>query len=366
MRYSIHVLIVGLIFLMQSRETLFAENFIRADHPYIQYYGRWDLHDSTCAKYSWPGVYLETEFTGSGIGVRLDDHTNYFNVYIDGSLFSVFHGTQSGKADYVLAKNLPGGNHTLLLSRRNITFEEPYSFYGLLLDSAASILQPSPKPDRKIEFIGDSFTAAESNETKAQSLPWEERYPVTNIDKGFAPVVARHFHAQYATICRSGAGMFCDWRGDTGATLPKLYKRTLMEKAEPLWNFRQWVPQVAVVSLGLNDFSGLKDSSGVVTEKKSRLFCSAYHDFLNVIRAQYPGVKIVALAPYTAWARKNTKQIVDEENASGKKDVLYATYDQFPGGYVGNGHPTVETHKKMADQIIAFMESFRIFPADLK
>jgi hypothetical protein len=77
-------------------------------------------------------------------------------------------------------------------------------------------------------------------------------------------------------------------------------------------------------------------------------------------------VKIVALAPYTAWARKNTKQIVDEENASGKKDVLYATYDEFPGGYVGNGHPTVETHKKMADQIIAFMESFRIFPADLK
>ena len=302
----------------------------------------------------------------TGIGVRLDDHTNYFNVYIDGSFFSVFHGTQSGKADYVLAKNLTEGKHTLLLSRRNITFEEPYSFYGLLLDSTAVILQPSPKPDRKIEFIGDSFTAAESNETKAQSLPWEERYPVTNIDKGFAPVVARHFQAQYSTICRSGAGLVCDWRGDTGGTMPKLYKRTLMEKAEPLWNFKQWIPQVVVVSLGLNDFSGLKDSAGVVTEKKSELFRSAYHDFLNVIRAQYPDVKIVALAAYREWTRKNTKQVVDEEKAKGKQDIYYATYDEFPGGYVGNGHPTVETHKKMADQIIAFMESFRIFPSDLK
>ena len=82
---------------------------------------------------------------GAASVFRLDDHTNYFNVYIDGSLFGVFHGTQSGKADYVLAKNLPEGNHTLLLSRRNITFEEPYSFYGLLLDSAA--WNPPPFPE---------------------------------------------------------------------------------------------------------------------------------------------------------------------------------------------------------------------------
>jgi hypothetical protein len=357
---------IGSIFLMHFDETLLAANLIRASHPYIQYFGRWDLRDSTCAKYSWPGVYLRAEFTGTGIGIRLDDHTNYFNVYIDGSFLEVFHGTQPGKADYMLAQNLPEGKHTLLLSRRNITFEEPYSFFGLLLDSAATILEPSPKPDRKIEFIGDSFTVAESNETKAPSLPWEERYPVTNIDKGFAPIVARHFHAQYATICRSGAGMFCDWRGDTAGTLPKFFKRTLMEKPEPLWDFKEWIPQVVVVSLGLNDFSGLKDSSGNVSENKSKFFRSAYHDFLNTIRHEYAGVKIVALAPYTEWARKNAKQIVDEEKTMGKKDIYYATYDEFPGGYVGNGHPTVETHKKMADQIIAFMESFRIFPSDDK
>lgn len=339
-----------------------AENLIRSDHPYIQYYGRWDTRDSARAKYSWPGVYLKAEFTGTSVGIRLDDHTNFFNVYIDGSFASVFHGTQQGKADYILAKNLPQGNHTLLLSRRNITFEEPYSFYGLLLDSAAAILKPSPKPYRKIEFIGDSYTAAESNESKEPSLAWEERYPVTNIDKGFAAVVARHFRAQYSTICRSGAGLVCDWRGDTGGTLPKLFNRTLMEKPEPLWDFKQWIPQVVVVSLGLNDFSGLKDSSGNVSENKSKLFRSAYHEFLNTIRHEYAGAKIVALAPYTEWARKNTKQVVEEEKTAGMKDLYYASYDEFPGGYVANHHPTVETHKKMADQIIAFIESFCIFP----
>jgi lysophospholipase L1-like esterase len=338
-----------------------AMGLVPADNPCIQYYGRWDMSDSLHPRFSWPGVYIITEFTGTRIGIRLDDHTNYYNVYIDGSLHSVFHGTQPGEADYVLADSLQNTRHTFLLSRRNTTFDEIYTFSGILLDSGATLLPPPPRSPRKIEFIGDSYTAGESDETTAQSLPWEARFPVTNIDKGFPVLIAKHFNAQYTTTCRSGSGMFCDWQGDTNQTIPKRFDRTFMDTAEPKWDFSKWVPNVVVICLGINDLAGLRGKDGNVSEEKSMSFRTAYHNFLATIRSVYPEVKIVAVASYQKWIQQNVAEVVDEEKAAGYSDIYYTHFDEFPGGYVGNGHPTVATHRKMADEIIDAMESFHLF-----
>jgi hypothetical protein len=329
--------------------------------PEIQYGGRWEKSDKHQYRYSWPGVYLTAGFTGTSVGVRLTDCTNYYNVYIDGALHSVFHPTRKQEADYVLAEGLTAGNHTLTLSRRNITFGEIYSFGGILLDSGAALLPAAPPPQRKIEFIGDSYTAAESNESTEQSLDWEARYPVTNIDKGFATIIARHFNAQYTTTCRSGSGIVCDWQGNMAESIPDRFNRVFMDSREPVWDFHQWIPNVVVIALGLNDHSGLKDKNGKVSAKRSALFRYHYRKFLATIRSVYPGVKIVCVAAFPPWIRRQTHLIVDAETRSGAKDCYYAQYDEFPGGYVGNGHPTVATHKLMADQIIAAMESFKLF-----
>ena len=340
----------------------YASKLVPPNDPNIQYYGRWDMSDSLHPRYAWPGVYLCVEFSGTSIGIRIADRTNYFNVTIDGKLHGVFHGTKPGEADYLLADNLANSRHTLRLSRRNITLGESYSFGGFILDDNASFFPPAPKLMRKIEFIGDSFTAAESNEAKEQQLPWEERFPVTNIDKGFAPIIARYFNAQYTTTCRSGSGMVCDWKGKTEESIPVKFNHTLMDAASPLWDFNQWIPDVVVVSLGLNDHSGLRGKDGKITEEKSALFRKTYHEFLETIRTVYPNVKIVAVAAFPEWIQINVKQVVDEEKKSGKQDIYYTFFDEFAGGYVANGHPTVETHQKMADQIIKSMESFDLFP----
>jgi lysophospholipase L1-like esterase len=340
--------------------------FVTADHPYIQYYGRWDRTDALHPKYSWPGVYLSTEFSGTSIGVLIQDSTNYYNVYIDGAFHSVFHPAKSGESEYALADNLEYGHHSLLLSRRNITFDEIYTFYGIVLDEGEQLLPPKSLPARRIEFIGDSFTAGESNETTEQSLAWEARYPVTNIDKGFAVRIAHHFQAQYMLTCRSGSGMVCDWRGDPRQSIPIRFNRTFMDSDRLKWDFKQWIPDVVVICLGLNDHSGLKDSTGQVSAANSELFRSAYHKFIDTVRSVYPLVRLVAVAAFPEWIRKNVRQVVDEEIHSGKNDIHYTQFDEFPGGYVGNGHPTVETHQKMADQLIGSMESFHLFEIESK
>jgi hypothetical protein len=212
-----------------------------------------------------------------------------------------------------------------------------------------------------MEFIGDSFTAAESDEATVQALDWEARYPVTNIDAGFAPLIAKHFGAQYHTTCRSGSGMYCDWQGNLNQTIPARFDRTLMESVRPKWDFAKWVPDVVVVCLGLNDYSGLKDSAGNVTEKKSALFRGAYRKFLGTLRAVYPGIRIVAVAASEQWIRDNVGKVVDEEREAGDRTISYARFDRFSGGYVAYGHPTVETHARMAEQLISQMEAFHLF-----
>jgi hypothetical protein len=341
---------------------LFAANFIPANHPHIRYFGRWDRTDSLHPKHSWPGVSIYAEFTGKSIGVRMADDGNYYNVYIDGKLHRIFHGNQPDETDYALADSLQDGPHTLLLTKRNCAQNKIYSFAGFLLDDGGELLPPSRRAEtRKIEFIGDSFTVAEGNEATAPQMPWEETFPVTNIDRGFAILIARHFNAEYHLTARSGIGMVTDWSGDHTLNLPDRFDRALMDAPEPKSNFQQWIPDLVVICLGLNDYSGLKDKEGKISSENSALYQKRYRDFLATLRRVYPGVKILAVAAHVEWIRENVRQVVEVERATGRKDIFYAQFDYFEGGYVANGHPSVATHEKIAAQLIAAIRQNKVF-----
>ncbi len=65
----------------------------------------------------------------------------------------------------------------------------------------------------------------------------------------------------------------------------------------------------------------------------------------------------MAVAAHENWIRENVRRVVDEEKAESHDDIFYAQFDRFDGGYVANGHPTVETHQKIANQIINVIDS---------
>jgi hypothetical protein len=331
--------------------------FIPANDRRIQIVGRLDGRDPLRPRHSWPGVSITAEFSGTRILARMADGDNYYNVTIDGRFHSVFHGDRPGEADYLLAGGLPAGRHSLVLSKRNISFGPVPSFSGLLVEAGGDLFHPPPMPDRKIEFIGDSFTAAEGNEATEAEMPWEAKKPVTNIDRGFAKLVAGHFAAQVHTTCRSGIGMVCDWRGDRDTSMPKFFGRTLMESAEPEWDFSKWIPDLAVVCLGLNDHSGLRSPDGTVSDENSALFRKTYGAFLATLRSVYPGVRILAVAAHPDWIRRNVRLVVDDEQKTGKADIFYAQFDDFPAGTVANGHPNVEWHARIAGRIIEAIEA---------
>jgi hypothetical protein len=336
-----------------------AADIIPADNPNIQYFGRWDFTDPLAPTHSWPGVYIYAEFEGTSIGVRLNDNFCYWNVIIDGAAPIVFKGTTDGVASYTLASGLPEGRHTLLFHKRNETTWLKKSFNGLILDDGKSLLTPPEPPARKIEFIGDSFTSAEWDELigtgGTDDAPW------TNVYEGFGPVVGRHYGAQYHLTSISGWGMVVDWQGDYSKNIPAQFDKTHTFINTPVWDFEAWIPNVAVIGLGLNDYSGFGGWNGPITEEHRNLYKTRYHDFIATIRDAYPGVNILAVASNgLAWLVSAITEIVNEEHAAGHGDVFYAEYSYYTGGYA-HDHPTVATHQLIAERLIAAMDSLNIW-----
>ncbi len=328
------------------------ERFVAASDPALRFAGRWDLADPARPRASWPGFAVDTDFCGRAIQVRMTDAGNYFNVEIDGEFHGVVGGKRGAHLSYLLADKLGAGVHRLRLQRRNITFEGPTVIEGFVVDEAARLTRPAESGRRRIEFIGDSYTAAEGNEAVAATLPWKQKYPLTNFAAGFAARIGRALDAEVTAVCRSGSGLACDWKGGRKHAMGERYGWTLMENSKPAWTFSGPSPDLVVICLGLNDYSGLKGADGQVSDAASAEFRAAYRRLIAEVRRRHPRARLVALASFGPWARANIAAVVAAERADGWTGIDYAEFDEFPGGYVADGHPTVETHRKMAAQIL--------------
>jgi hypothetical protein len=335
---------------------LCAANTIPANNPYIQYYGRWDFSDPLAPTHSWPGVYIYAEFEGTSIGVKTNDDFSYYNVFIDDSLYTIFHGGTSGITSYTLASGLTNTKHKILFTLRSELNWTKFAFNGFILDDGKSLLPPPIKPERKIEFIGDSYTVASGNEWTGESAAPNDSY--TNNYKSFGPMIARNYNAQYQISARGGAGIAIGYPKDYTNLLPILFDRTLVYTSTPKWDFSNWVPNLVVVCLGLNDYSNWDGYSGPIDSANAVTYRNKYHEFIATIMNVYPHVKILAVAANgIQWIKDNVSQVVTEENLSGHANVFYASFPYYDGGYVHNGHPSVATHQKIADTLISVINT---------
>lgn len=334
----------------------FASTIIPANDPHIQYFGRWDMSNAAAPTHSWPGIYIIASFEGTSIGIMTNDNFSYYNITMDDTVQSIFHGTGSGIASYTLASGLADAPHTIRIALRNETNWTSFTFNGFILDDGKNLLPAPVRFAKKIEFIGDSYTVASGNEyTEAGAAP-NDSY--TNIDKGFGPLVGKHYGTQYQMSGRGGFGLVLDYQGNYANTIPLNFDRTLVYTPLPKWNFSQWVPNLVVICLGLNDYNGWGGYSGPIPAENSVLYKKTYHSFISTIMDVYPGAKILLVAANGIdWLKTNVSQVASEEQAMGHKNIFYTFFPYYNGGYVNNGHPTVATHQLIANQLIATIDT---------
>jgi lysophospholipase L1-like esterase len=307
-------------------------------------------------KYSWPGVYFEGRFRGTGVGIVLDDADNDYDIAIDGATVATL--VTPGRTTHWI-KGLSPGVHGVRLVKRT---ESPWAvgaFGGFVAAPGGAILaKPRPRP-RQIEFIGDSYTAGYGNLSATRECSADEVNRTTDADLSFGALTARRLGADYQVNAFSGRGMVRNYNGgEPGTDYRTYYDRALLSVDGDVWrNPGTWRPQVVVVGLGINDFStAINPGEQWTPETLLAAYRAAYHGFIDKLRARYgPRTTIVVSATYvynTTVFAEAARQIVQERNDRGDSRVRYWYYDSAGLDYGGcHWHPSLHDHQLIADRL---------------
>jgi len=125
-----------------------------ADHPYIQYIGRFDFTDKSQPVFIYSGCMIRAAFTKTSLVISLKDDNlrNWFTVKLDDSIFISKANNQTGIRQ--MTANLTDKKRTVELSRRTEWHRGNLSFMGFTIDQGTTLL-PLKKYKSSIEFIGN-------------------------------------------------------------------------------------------------------------------------------------------------------------------------------------------------------------------
>ncbi|WP_148714436.1 carbohydrate-binding protein [Chitinolyticbacter meiyuanensis] len=329
----------------------------------VNHGGRLQPDSREQVSFSWPGVYFEGRFSGTGVGLVLDDSVGHYNVEIDSKPWGKI--AQPGRTTYWIDQ-LPAGEHTVRLSKRTESMWSAARFGGLVAASGGQILPPAAPPLRQIEFIGDSYTAGLGAESGKRECTDAELTASTNADATFGVRTARHYGAAYQLNGYSGLGLVRNYGGNLATVnYRSYYDRAIVADAASVWqNPGNWRPQVVVVGLGINDFSTPVAAGEAYTAETLRsAYKSAYRDFIAKLRQQY-GNPYVVVSATALWPdntfREVAQEIVNEAKAAGDSRIAYFYYDGLDS--LGcQWHPSVKDHQLIADKLIGLLDGLQVW-----
>lgn len=317
---------------------------IDADDPLIQYTGRINHADPKAPIMWWPGSDVIANFEGTSINVKLHDYgDNYFYVIIDDGAPSLINLTP-GTATYTAASGLTNSVHKIRLFKRTETQEGEVDFKGFELEDGKSLVALPQRPQRRIEYFGDSITSGHSVASTTgdtNNADGKDNYYT------YASLTARNLQAEYHCISVSGIGLYVDtW--SFGGNMQTLYYDKQSDSTT--WDFSKWTPHIVVVNLGQNDYWGNYSQSGAQDN---------YIKFAQTLRSHYPNAHIIlALGSMNATQASSPwpgylLYAVNELNSTYNDPKVYSLI--FP--HSGNPHPTVARHADMAEQLMEFIQN---------
>lgn len=306
----------------------------------IHFYGRWDaLHAA-----GWPGSAIVTRFSGTEIRATIrESGDDWLEIFVDGTPRTPLH-LANGTQTYTLVSGLAAGEHDLEIVKRTESYVGTTRFDGFV----GATLVPTPRATRLVELIGDSITAGYgalgqnpcgfSNATEAESRAW-------------GSFAAHDLGAAHLAIAYSGIGMYrncCGGGTPNVDTMPIKYGRLFADQPDPSWDFSA-VPDVVVIGLGTNDFSG--GDPGVAYEQ-------AYERFItDAIRVRAPGAPILLATSSMMGGTERTQMrarldAIAAHFADPKITVVEIAEQQQADGIGCDYHPSEATQRKMATQLV--------------
>ncbi len=342
--------------------------YFSPSHKHFRYVGRIDTSDSLSYAFSYPATSISFRFKGEELRILFKDLAaadldpagntvrNMFNVYMDQNDPVVLELNKTDTS-YLLMKNLQDSVHSVRIIKRTESLVGKVEFKGILLDTQGVLLEPLSLPERKIECIGNSITCGYGIEAKDQLQKFS--CETENVSLAFGTMVADYFNAQYHAIAYSGRGIAQNYDGSGINTVPEIWNRIFPDEQKPAWDHSLYVPDIAMINLGTNDFS-----SGVDTT----FFRKSYAAFLVEVREQYPAATIVCiLGPMLNngypenglnMARSLITSAVNSKQQEGDDKLYFFEMSAQTGkfGYGADWHPSVAQQKYNSEELMQFIQ----------
>ena len=383
-------LLASLAFLATANFASAQAPTITANDAKIQYTGRIDYTNPLQPKYAYPSVSIKAKFNGTGITATIHDYgagaagtTNYYKVFVDDVIVSEQLQMLPGEHNYDLATNLTAADHTVEIMKITEGAAGKSSFKGFTVTGGnQSLLDLPAKANKKIEFIGDSWTCGFGNlsqYTTGNASMVNGNFVAANEDNYYAwgPITARALVAEYHVTATSGRGLYRNNTGSTNNTLPKNYNNTLEDDASVAFDHNSFHPDVIVIHLGTNDMA--QEEGGSQFALNDAAFTTTYINFLNSIFGYHPCAHVIICFgnsksdSWPTWTQQLTRLRNIANNVTGQFPSNYVSTLELPFtaekwngqpeqdcGYGDAWHPSKCSHEEMSVKLVQKINTLNI------
>jgi len=320
-----------------------AATTIDADNQKLQYAGRIDFSNPKAVKFIWASSSVTATFEGSSIAMSVSSTggENEFVSLINGK--ETKHTVNSSSPQSIpIASGLSSGPHTVSVWLNwGVGMQKPaLVFHGFSIDDGASLLETDP-PSIRIEAYGNSVTEGTT----------------TGGFYTFPAVAARELGASVSNVGISGlavldnTGHYNSQKTGLQSTYDKLIPPP---RSTVTWNFRDYVPDLLIFCMGINDMfaGGFSNLNRWVTE---------YKEIVKDIHSRYGNNPTILFYPlnrdYAGLIHQNVKIVKDALEAEGYQNVYFGTNDFYYEAVSAsdNTHPTVKGANDLGKALAQFI-----------
>jgi lysophospholipase L1-like esterase len=340
-------------------------------------FGRYEkMHDGIAFSQSGTQLNFATNATDIEILITnqsLVDTSNWFSILLNNELYHTLI-LKPGKHSYVLKFPETDSLNLISFVKSTESFVGTVVFHGITVQKDSRIASNLNKAFNKmlhIQFIGNSITCGYGNMVDIPAPP--EGNPNVgfhsineNAFESYAMKTTRALNAIPMFVSFSGIGLCRNYDLDTVSTMPKIYNRIHLQNEKSLyWDHKLQAPNLIVINLGTNDYSGESKNMPV----NDSVFVQTYIQFIEQLIKMHPRTKIICSSGSMMsddWPtgkncltriRNNIKQIEHYFDTKENKKVYTFFFDEQEPPFGENFHPSRSTHTKMAKELSTFIKS---------
>ena len=348
---------------------------IQITDPRVQLVGRIATENSATdgAHFYWPGSYARVAFTGTTLKVKANVHvlwgSNSLGVVLDGRCSKIpVKVENNGKEMTIeLANNLPAEEvHTCLLYK---VLDCSYDYHLLAFETDGAFVAPSPLPQRRLEFYGDSVTAGQVLECVdyvGRTDPPSHDSCYDNAWYSYAWMTARKLEAQAHLTAQGGIAIldktgYFHWPDVYG--MEQTWDRLCYfpeAGTYTKWDFSKYIPDAVCFAIAQNDHhDAVRDVCDLtVSDPAHRTrWQEAYKTIIRGIASKYPaGTPFVLMTTVLMHNKEWDEAITEIKDSLCAEGLNVHQFFFSRNGAATPGHPRIPEQQEMAEELAAYLK----------